>query len=108
MKLILAIIHNEDGNKAIVALNNAGCSVTKLATTGGFLRSGNMTLLVGIDEDRIPEVLEIFKKNCSTRKKIMATPIASGMAGVMSNYPVEVDVGGATIFILDVDRFEKI
>lgn len=108
MKLILAIVHDDDGNKAMVALNNAGFSVTKLATTGGFLRSGNMTLLVGIDEAQIDNVLSIFKDTCSQRKHIMTTPVSTGMAGMLANYPIEVDVGGATIFILDVDRFEKL
>jgi len=108
MKLILAIVHNEDGNKALTALNNAGFSVTKLATTGGFLRSGNMTLLVGVEEESVEAVLQIFKDTCSSRKKIMTTPVSTGMAGMLTNYPIEVDIGGATVFVLDVDRFEKI
>ena len=52
--------------------------------------------------------LDIFKKTCSSRKKIMTTPVSTGMAGMLTNYPIEVDVGGATVFVLDVDRFEKI
>lgn len=108
MKLILAIVHDDDGNKAIVSLNNAGFSVTKLATTGGFLRSGNMTLLVGVEEDTIDDVLKIFKDTCSQRKRVMTTPVSTGMVGMVGNYPIEVDIGGATIFILDVDRFEKL
>ena len=108
MKLVLAIVHDDDGNKAMAALNTAGYSVTKLATTGGFLRSGNMTLLIGVDEDKIDGVIEILKDKCSTRKKIMTTPVSPGMVGMVSHYPVEVDIGGATIFVIDVDRFEKI
>ena len=108
MKLILAIVHDDDGSKAMSALNTAGYSVTKLATTGGFLRSGNMTLLIGVDEDKVDGVIEILKDKCSTRKKIMTTPASLGMAGMVSHYPVEADVGGAIIFVVDVDRFEKI
>ena len=108
MKLILAIVHDEDGNKTIYDLNKAGYSVTKIATTGGFMRSGNMTLLIGVEEDQVGSVIGILKDKCSTRKKITATPASLGMAGMISHYPVEIEVGGATIFVLDVDRFEKI
>lgn len=108
MKLILAIVHDEDGNKAITTLNNAGYSVTKLATTGGFLRSGNMTLLVGTEEESVENVIKLLSDTCSTRKKVMATPVSTaGMGGMLTNYPIEVDVGGVTIFVLDVDKFEK-
>jgi uncharacterized protein YaaQ len=108
MKLILAIVHDEDGNKVLAALNNAGFSVTKLATTGGFLRAGNMTLLVGTEEENVDRVLEIIKDKCQTRKHITTTPVSAGMTGMFTHYPVEVDVGGATIFVVDVDRFEKV
>ncbi|MBO4898607.1 MAG: cyclic-di-AMP receptor [Clostridia bacterium] len=108
MKLIISIIHNEDVNKAITDLNTAGFSVTKLATTGGFLRAGNVTLIVGVEEEKVDEAIKIFEKTCSTRKKIMVSPMSVGMAEIMSNRPIEVDAGGATIFVLDVDRFEKI
>ncbi len=108
MKLILAILHSEDGNKTLGALNDAGFSVTKLATTGGFLRAGNITLLVGTEEERVEEAISIFKERCHTRKHIMTTPISAGMAGMYTPQPIEVEVGGATIFVVDVDRFEKV
>lgn len=107
MKLILAIVHNEDGQKVISSLNDNGFSVTKLATTGGFLRAGNMTLLVGTEEDRIEEALSIFKERCHTRKHIVTTPISAGLAGMYTPQPMEIEIGGATIFLLDVERFEK-
>lgn len=108
MKLILAIVHSEDGNKVLETLNDAGFSVTKLATTGGFLRAGNVTLIVGTEEERVEEAISIFKERCHTRKHIMTTPISAGMAGMYTPQPIEVEVGGATIFVLDVDRFEKV
>lgn len=108
MKLILAILHSEDGNKVLTTLNDAGFSVTKLATTGGFLRAGNITLIVGTEEERVEEAISIFKERCRTRKHIMTTPISAGMAGMYTPQPIEVEVGGATIFVLDVDRFEKV
>jgi len=108
MKLLIAIVHDEDGNKVLSALNSAGFSVTKLATTGGFLRSGNTTLLCGIEEEQVDEVINIIKEKCRIRKHIMTTPVSTGMAGMITAYPVEVEMGGATIFLVDVDRFEKV
>ena len=108
MKLILAIVHTDDGNKVLGALNDAGFSVTRLSTTGGFLRAGNVTLLVGTEEERVEEAISIFKERCRTRKHIMTTPISTSMAGMYLPQPIEVEVGGATIFVVDVDRFEKV
>ncbi|MDD6308451.1 MAG: cyclic-di-AMP receptor [Clostridia bacterium] len=108
MKLILAIVQNDDGHKALAALNDAGFSVTKLATTGGFLRAGNMTLLVGTEEERVDEAIAIFKERCHARKHIVSTPISAGIAGMYTPQPMEIQIGGATIFVVDVDRFEKV
>lgn len=109
MKLVLAIVHDDDGNKLMSELNKQGFSVTKLATTGGFLRAGNMTLLVGTSKENVQTVIDIIKSKCSTRKQIVTSPTpAAGAAGVYVPYPVEVDVGGATIFVVDVERFEKV
>jgi len=109
MKLIFAIVHDEDGNRVMSELNIQGFSVTKLATTGGFLKHGNMTLLVGTSEQNVQAVVDIIKSKSETRKQVISTPVPmSGLGGNYSPYPVEVEVGGATIFVLDVERFEKI
>lgn len=109
MKLILAIVHDEDGNKVMSELNEQGFSVTKLATTGGFLKAGNMTLLVGTSEQNVPTVIDIIKRKSQTRKQVVSTPVLmSGLGSSCTPYPVEVEVGGATIFVVDVERFEKV
>lgn len=109
MKLILAIISDEDSNSVIGELGQSGFGVTKLCSTGGFLRSGNTTIMIGADEEKIPEIIEIIKKKCKTRKKAMPNLDMSGGAGVMSMaFPVEVTVGGATVFVLNVEQFEKL
>jgi uncharacterized protein YaaQ len=109
MKLVLAIVHDEDGNGLMTEFNKQGFSVTKLATTGGFLRSGNTTLLIGTTKENTQKVIDIIKKKCSSRKEIATSPTpAMGAAGVYIPYPVEVDVGGATVFVVDVERFEKV
>lgn len=108
MKMIFAIVHDEDGPKVMESLNKGGFSVTKLSSSGGFLKAGNTTLLVGIEDDKVDEVIEIIKKKSKSRKQVINSSMTpSGMGGMFIPYPVEVVVGGATLFVIDIDRFEK-
>ncbi|NMA33595.1 MAG: hypothetical protein GX940_03455 [Clostridiaceae bacterium] len=108
MKLVLAIVHDEDGPKVMEELNRNGFSVTKLCSSGGFLKAGNTTLLVGVDEENLDAVIEVIKKKSKSRKQVINSNMTpNGVGGMFIPYPVEVVVGGATIFVLDVDRFEK-
>lgn len=113
MKMIYAIVPSEDDLNVTDRLNRAGYSVTKLATTGGFLRKGNTTLLIGTEEERVQKVIDIIKKECGQRDhEMLNVPYSSnGMpysgAEFAGSY-VTVDKGGATIFVLDVERYEKI
>ena len=109
MKLIIAIVQDEDSSRLVSNLMSEGFSVTKLATTGGFLRSGNTTLLLGIDDSKFDSAMKIIERVCKSRKQIATSPSPiSGTTGVYVPYPVEVMVGGATIFVLNVEQFVKI
>ena len=109
MKLIVAIVQDEDASRLVSNLMSEGFSVTKLATTGGFLRSGNTTLLLGIDDEKFDAAMKIIERVCKCRKQIATSPSPiSGTTGVYVPYPVEVMVGGATIFVLNVEQFVKI
>ena len=109
MKLIIAIVQDEDASRLISNLMSEGFGVTKLATTGGFLRSGNTTLLVGVDDDKFDAAMKVIERACRSRKQIVTSPSPiSGTTGVYVPYPVEVMVGGATIFVLNVEQFVKI
>ena len=109
MKLIIAIVQDEDSARVVRGLMVAGYGVTKLATTGGFLRAGNTTLLVGVEDDRFDGAMEVIERICKSRKQIATSPSPmSGSAGVYVPYPVEVVVGGATVFVLNVEKFVKI
>ena len=109
MKLIIAIVQDEDASRLISQLMNDGFGVTKLATTGGFLRAGNTTLLVGVDDDRFQAAMDVIEKDCKSRKQIAPSPASMvGMPGSYTPYPIEVVVGGATIFVLTVDQFIKL
>ena len=107
MKLVIAIVSNEDSAAASRALTKAKYSVTRLATTGGFLMSGNTTLLVGTEEDKVEEVLHLIGESSRKRTKIVSAN-NSFNAGMYSGMPVEVTVGGATVFVIDVERYEKL
>ena len=109
MKLIIAIVQDEDASRLINSLMNDGFGVTKLATTGGFLRAGNTTLLVGVEDQRYQAAMDIIEQVCKSRKQIATSPSpVAGSASVYVPYPIEVMVGGATIFVLEVEHFVKI
>lgn len=109
MKLVIAVVQDDDADELVERLVKEKFSSTKLASTGGFLREGNTTLMIGVEEDRMEAVISIIKDICKSRKQTFTTPIPpTGSAGVFIPYPIDVMVGGATIFVVDIDRFEKI
>ncbi len=107
MKLVLAIVSNDDSTAVSSALTREGFTVTKLATTGGFLMAGNTTLIAGVDDDKVQQVMDLIAKHSRKRSQIMPTSASYGV-GLYTSFPVEVTVGGATVFVLNVDRFEKV
>ena len=110
MKLIIAIVQDEDAGRLLSNLMQRGFGVTKLATTGGFLRAGNTTLLLGVEEERMQEAIGLIEQVCKSRKQMTSAPAGIGgmQHGEYSTYPVEVTVGGATLFVLTVDQFLKV
>jgi len=107
MKLIMAVVQDKDSNRLSNALIKEGIRATKMASTGGFLRAGNTTFMIGIEDERVQDVLEVIKANCKVREQLV-TPVTP-MGGTTDSYipfPVEVQVGGAAVFIMPVERFE--
>ncbi|NDL67734.1 cyclic-di-AMP receptor [Anaerotalea alkaliphila] len=109
MKMIITIIHDEDSHRLLHRLNSEGVMATKLASTGGLLKTGNTTFFIGIEEEKVDFVIGLIKEECQTTKQmsLINPPISNMPEGFMS-YPVEVTVGGATIFVIDVDQYLKI
>ena len=109
MKLIIAIVQDEDASRLVNNLMNEGYGVTKLATTGGFLRAGNTTLISGVEDEKLDAALAVIEKICKSREQITAstTPMG-GAGGVYVPYPIRVTVGGATVFVLEVSQFLKV
>jgi uncharacterized protein YaaQ len=108
MKLIVAVIHDRDQKRTSDALLQAGYRFTKIASTGGFLREGNITILIGAEAEDVDAVLTLINDSCKTREQYVnvlppeATPVGTFMAN-----PVKVQVGGAVAFVVDVERFER-
>ncbi|MBP1587318.1 MAG: cyclic-di-AMP receptor, partial [Clostridia bacterium] len=86
------------------ALTNKGFEVTRLSTTGGFLNVGNTTLLIGIEDEKVPEVIAIFKQYCATRKRVKPSSESFGRGLRNNSVGEKVTVGGATFFVLNVEE----
>ncbi len=106
MKLIIAIVHSDDAQAVITEISREGFSATKLSTSGGFMRAGNTTLLIGVEENQVDTVIELIGKKAHSHKQIVTS--ASKSEGAVPSMPFEVKVGGATVFVVDVDKFVKL
>ncbi len=106
MKMIIAIVSAEDAHRVSKHLNSHGFSATKLATTGGFLSTGNTTFLIGVEDEKLDEALNVIKNHSETRTRLVPVAGLSPHAGY-SAAPIEVSVGGATVFVMDIEQFIK-
>ena len=107
MKLVISIVQDVDADNLVEEIIKEGFRVTKMSTTGGFLKSGNTTLLIGVDDKKVDDLLEIINENCKTREvtKTIHTINIPGQA--MIPVPIQVKIGGATMFVLDVEEFKR-
>jgi len=108
MKLIMSIVNTDDARDLVEALLREGYRATTISTTGGFLREGNATVLTGVEDDQVASVLEIIRENCYTRVQyVNPLPPAIEPGEMYMPTPMEVEVGGATVFVFNVERFER-
>lgn len=108
MKLIIAIVQDQDSGSLIEDLTDKEFRVTKLASTGGFLKAGNTTLLIGVEDEYVLEVVTIIEQNCKTREITTSLLTVTMPGDTYIPYPLEVKVGGATLFILNVNQHIRI
>lgn len=107
MKLLLAVVQDNDVNILTEELVENGFSVTKLSSSGGFLKSGNTTIFMGVEDTQMDKCLKIIEKN-SKKRNVTTTIVNPNMQGALfQTFPVEIEVGGATIFVVDVEQFIK-
>jgi uncharacterized protein YaaQ len=109
VKLIVAVVHNEDARVLIDALLAREFRATWLHSSGGFLKQSNATILVGVDDTKVQDVTDLIRDNCHSRTQTVS-PIPPIMepGEFFMPYPLEVEVGGAVIFVLPIDHFERI
>lgn len=105
MKMITAIVSKKDTNVVCQALSEAGFYFTKMASTGGFLTAGNTTLMIGTEDEKVAQALDVIRANCSRRVEKISSNVQ--LAVPSTAYPTEVSVGGATVFVTEVAQFEK-
>lgn len=109
MKLVIAIVSDEDSNILADKLNREHFGTTKLCSTGGFLKSGNTTFLIATDDDKVEQALGIIHDACKSRRRMITPEKLPGSFGSFNMaMPIEVKVGGATVFILNIEQFLKL
>jgi uncharacterized protein YaaQ len=110
MKLVVAIVQDADSRPLLEALIAEGFRTTKISTTGGFLVRGNATILTGVQDEQVDAVLALLKKHCHARREFVSPVVPLGEAASARHWvqPLEVEVGGATVFVLNVERFEQV
>ncbi len=109
MKLIVAVVHSEDAGALVDALLERDYRATRLHSSGGFLRQSNATVMLGVEDYQVDDALAIIRENCHARTQIVnpMPPIMEPGEFYMP-YPVEVEMGGATVFVVPVERFERL
>lgn len=108
MKLVITVVHDRDKNRITEALLRSGFKFTKIGSTGGFLREGNVTLLIGVEEADLEKALSVIGDSCKTREQFVnVLPPDAAPVGTFMPSPVKVLVGGAVTFVVDVERFER-
>ena len=111
MKLLITIVQNDDVTALLEAIVESGHTATKLASSGGILRNGNTTLLIGVEEREVEGMLDIIRSTC--RQRTIRVPesgmdFSDGFSPFQTRGGYEVTVGGATVFVVDVERFERL
>jgi uncharacterized protein YaaQ len=108
VKLVVAVIHDRDQKRTRDSLLRSGFKFTTIASTGGFLREGNVTMLIGAEEDEVQRIMEILEESSRAREQyVNVLPPEATPVGTFLTNPVKVQVGGAIAFVLNVERFER-
>jgi len=109
VRLVVAVVHNEDAGALVEALLQKDYRATRLHSSGGFLKQSNATILLGVEEDSVDEVMAIISANCKARTQVVnPMPPIMEPGEFFMPYPLEVEVGGATVFVLPIERFERL
>ena len=107
-KLCVIIVSDQDADRLMQRMVEQGAPATKIGSTGGFLRRGNVTIISGVEAGAVDKIVEIVREECHARKEFVPVQTLPFLGdGGFSAEPVEVRAGGAIMFVLDVARFER-
>ncbi len=106
-KLLIVIASDSDADKLIQKLVKRGYPATKVSSTGGFLRRGNATIFSGVDADDVDNVITVIREECQARTEFVPAQALPFPESIYPVEPVEVRTGGAIVFVVSVERFEK-
>lgn len=108
MKLAVCIVHNRDKGRVTDELVKAGFKFTVIGSTGGFLREGNTTYLIGVEEAELPSLQKVIAQNSQSREQLVnVMPFETAPPGAFIPTPVKVPVGGAVMFVMNVEQFHR-
>lgn len=109
MKLVVAIVHNQDAGALVNALLEHEYRATRLHSSGGFLKQSNATIMLGVEDGQVEDVIAIVREHCTSRTQtVNPMPPIMEPGEFFMPYPLDVEVGGATVFVVPVDRFERL
>lgn len=107
MKFLIAVVQDYDCDKLLRAIAAANLRATKISSTGGFLRMGNATVLMGVEDERLQEAIALIRANCQSRVEVQLDAASPEYVEWFPAGIHEVTVGGAVVFTLPVDRMER-
>ena len=109
VRLVVAVVNHEDAGALVDALLEKEYRATRLHSSGGFLKQSNATVVLGVEDDRVDDVMSIITEHCTSRTQVVnPMPPIMEPGEFFMPYPLEVEVGGATVFVLPVERSERI
>jgi uncharacterized protein YaaQ len=109
MKLLIAVIQRADAPDLVDAMTATGKGVTRVSSEGGFLHEGNVTLFVGVEDHEVDPVLELIRQHCHTRTRyVSALPPLAASGDFYPTTPIEIQVGGATVFVVAIEKLQRV
>ncbi|MBN9388409.1 MAG: cyclic-di-AMP receptor [Chloroflexi bacterium] len=110
MKMVITVVQGKDAGALTDKLVAKRFGVTRINTSGGFLRESNATFLIGVQDEQLDEVISVIRATCKTRSHFLnpMPPMSEPGGEIYMPNPVEVQVGGATIFVVAVDKYLRL
>jgi uncharacterized protein YaaQ len=107
-KLLVIVVSPNDGDRLMQQLVRDGVPATRIGSSGGFLSRGSSTILSGVPAVQVESVLDLIRRICPVRSELAPVQTLPLVGTAASGPPIEVRTGGAIVFVLDIERFERI